>query len=87
MAKRQVSDDIIPNEADYQNRLAEMKEWQQTHTDPRHKYVATYTLMGTKRSEDVFALNAEEAEKHVKAQWAMLGIYFTDLEIKEAANG
>lgn len=76
--------DYIPtlteSTAEYEKRMEYMKNT----PDPRHSYKAVYTINNQLYSEIVMAYNADEAEKHVKQQCSMVGIYPYDLKIEEA---
>ena len=74
MARKNWNDDYIPNAADIAAKQDEMKEWQKTHSDPRHDYKVTYEAAGAQRSETVCAVTAEEAVASVKQQWGMVGV-------------
>lgn len=76
--------DYIPTEAEHIAAVESQKAYQAEHADPRHSYKATYTLLGRPYSEIVMAFTADEAERHVKQQCSMVGVYPIDITIEEA---
>ena len=49
--------------------------------DPRHEYVATYTVNGIPLTEKVMAYNIKEAEAHIKQQLSLVGWFPVGLNI------
>lgn len=78
------SKDYIPTEAETALERENLKQFMSDNPDPRHSYKATYRMLGIEYTENVMAFNAAEAEKHVKQQCSMVGIYPQNIMIEEA---
>jgi len=54
--------------------------------DPRHEYVAKYTVNGSELTENILAYSIKEAEEQIKQQLSMVGWYPLNLEITPVDN-
>lgn len=82
MTKR--GEDYIPYDCEIEEARAAARARAENATDPRKKYIATYTLLGAKRTEDVYAVDIKTAEQHVRQQLGMIGFNPTDLVVTVA---
>lgn len=77
-----MSSDYISTLAENIRKNEECKEFMANNPDPRHQYRATYKLLGSTYSEIVMAFDAAEAERHVKKQCSLVGIYPQNIDIE-----
>ena len=80
--------DYIPYESELIAEAEARKEWQKTHPDPRHDYIAEYDVfIGGKRHhrrEVVTDWTLKDAENAVKEQWGKVGLYVQNLIVTTA---
>lgn len=76
------SKDYIPTDGEFMAERDAVKDWKETHEDPRQKFIATYFVNGMKLSENVLAENEAEAQARIKQQCGMVGWIPMELKIE-----
>lgn len=75
------SNDYIPYASEIEAAREEAAARVKDIPDPRHEYVATYSINGSELTEKVMAYNIKEAEDHIRQQLSMVGWFPTNLKI------
>lgn len=86
MARTKFTSDYIPSDADLASVKEQQEEYQRTHADPRHEYLAEYEIEGHPLRESVFATSLKAAEEHVRQQAGLVGWIPRNLVVKAVGN-